>query len=82
MIKLIEMKLFMKKELLLILLFGVMLISLNAQKKSEIVHDAEYYILEAQNGEVWEVEDGQLDKKLAESNAKFPEPNPDYMPRD
>ena len=35
-----------------------------------IVHDAEYYILEAQNGKVWEVEDGQLDKKLAELKKK------------
>ena len=33
---------------------------------ADIVHDAEYYILEAQNGKVWEVEDGKLDAKLAE----------------
>ncbi|NIQ89138.1 MAG: sulfatase, partial [Deltaproteobacteria bacterium] len=34
--------------------------------KGKIIHDAEYYILEAQNGEKWKAEDSQLDKKLAE----------------
>jgi hypothetical protein len=47
--------------------------SLTASAK-QIVHDAEYYILEAQNGEVWAVEDGQLDKKLAELRDKFGAP--------
>ena len=32
----------------------------------KIIHDAEYYIIAAQNGEKWAVEDGELDKKLAE----------------
>ena len=36
----------------------------------DIVHDAEYYILEAQNGKVWEVEDQDLDKRLAEFRKK------------
>jgi arylsulfatase A-like enzyme len=40
----------------------------------DIVHDAEYYILEAQNGEVWEVEDGKLDEKLAELRKKYGRP--------
>lgn len=39
--------------------------SLAAAKKSKIVHDAEYYILDAQNGEKWAAEDKELDKKLA-----------------
>ena len=34
--------------------------------EGEIVHDAEYYILEAQNGERWSAEDEALDAKLAE----------------
>jgi len=38
---------------------------------AEIVHDAEYYIIEAQNGKKWAVEDGDIDKKLAELKAKF-----------
>ena len=33
---------------------------------NEIVHDAEYYILEAQNGEQWAKDDETVDKKLAE----------------
>lgn len=41
---------------------------------SEIVHDAEYYILEAQNGKVWAVEDGELDKKLAELREEYGTP--------
>ena len=36
-----------------------------------IVHDAEYYILYDQHGERWEVEDGQLDVKLAELEDRF-----------
>ena len=41
---------------------------------SEIVHDAEYYILEAQNGERWAAEDAALDKRLAELRAKHGTP--------
>ena len=40
----------------------------------KIVHDAEYYILEAQNGKTWAVEDGELDKKLAELREKYGAP--------
>ena len=32
----------------------------------EIVHDSEYYILEAQNGEQWASDDKEVDEKLAE----------------
>ena len=41
-----------------------------ADSKGKIVHDAEYYILEAQNGERWAAEDKKLDKKLAELKKK------------
>jgi len=37
---------------------------------ANIVHDAEYYILEKQNGERWSVEDKGLDKRLAEFRKK------------
>lgn len=47
--------------------------TVGAQAK-DIVHDAEYYILEAQNGKVWAVEDGELDKKLAELKKKYGTP--------
>ncbi|MEP1470998.1 MAG: sulfatase-like hydrolase/transferase [Halieaceae bacterium] len=39
-----------------------------------VIHDAEYYILEAQNGKTWAVEDGKLDEKLAELRAKYDKP--------
>ena len=52
---------------ILILLVGVF--ALEAQAK-DIIHDAEYYILEAQNGKVWAVEDGKLDEKIAELREK------------
>jgi arylsulfatase A-like enzyme len=42
--------------------------------KDKIVHDAEYYIIAAQNGEQWAVEDGELDKKLAELRKKYDAP--------
>ena len=45
-----------------------MISAIAADKK--IIHDAEYYIVEAQNGKKWSVEDGELDKKLAELKAK------------
>jgi arylsulfatase len=34
-------------------------------QQNAIVHDAEYYILEAQNGQRWEAEDRTLDQQLA-----------------
>ena len=40
----------------------------------DIVHDAEYYILEAQNGKVWQVKDQALDTKLAELRQKYGQP--------
>ncbi len=36
----------------------------------KILHNAEYYILEAQNGERWAAEDAELDKRLAELREK------------
>ena len=39
-------------------------------KKGEIQHDAEYAILEAQNGEAWAADDRAIDKKLAEIRNK------------
>jgi arylsulfatase len=50
----------------LLLVIGVATV----QAKEKIVHDAEYYILEAQNGEKWAKEDKTLDKKLAEFTRK------------
>jgi arylsulfatase A-like enzyme len=44
------------------------------QAADKIVHDAEYYILEAQHGEKWAAEDKELDKKLAELKKKYGRP--------
>ena len=41
---------------------------------ADIVHDAEYYILEAQNGKRWAAEDEQLDARLAELRRKHGTP--------
>ena len=51
----------------LLLMFGTSGI-LSAQNK--IVHDAEYYIIEAQNGDRWAGEDKDLDKRLKELKKK------------
>ncbi|HEY4311348.1 MAG TPA: sulfatase-like hydrolase/transferase [Pirellulales bacterium] len=43
-------------------------------KKPEIIHDAEYYILDAQHAERWSAEDKELDAKLAALRKKFGRP--------
>ena len=52
-----------KQSLIAALFVGLFFSSSHAQ---EIVDDAEYYIVEAQNGERWDAEDKDLDKRLAE----------------
>ena len=44
--------------------------AVTAKEDGEIVHDAEFYVLEAQHGEKWAAEDKELDKKLAELREK------------
>ena len=41
-----------------------------AKEGSKIVHDAEYYILKAQNAEKWAADDKEVDRKLAEFREK------------
>ena len=48
--------------------------SVFAAKTTEIIHDAEYYVLEAQHGEKWVAEDKALKEKLAELKAKHGTP--------
>ncbi|GEA60167.1 sulfatase-like hydrolase/transferase [Vibrio comitans] len=50
------------------------ILPLAVSANSNVVHDAEYYILEAQNGKVWEVEDKDLDAKLAELEKEYGTP--------
>jgi arylsulfatase len=61
-----EVKHMMKKTVcsaITALLLSMAATAVHAQSK--LVHDAEYYILEAQNGERWAAEDKTLDEKLA-----------------
>jgi arylsulfatase len=62
----------MKRGLLITVLSIVFVFSfgVTTQAEDKIVHDAEYYILEAQNREKWVAEDKELDKKLAEFRKK------------
>jgi arylsulfatase len=65
------------KRTLLITALSLVLIScfiITPQAEDKIVHDAEYYILEAQNGKKWAAEDKELDKKLAELRSKYKNP--------
>jgi arylsulfatase len=45
-----------------------------AKEPAGIIHDAEYYVLEAQHGEKWAKEDSELDQKLAELKKKHGRP--------
>jgi arylsulfatase A-like enzyme len=60
----------MRKQLTLfslMLIFGLALFftgNVLAKGTSEIIHDAEYYVLEAQHGEKWAAEDKELKDKL------------------
>ena len=58
----------MKNSLLLLVLFCFNTLFVNAQEA--IQHDAEYYIIEAQNGEKWAEDDKKIDKKLKEIRKK------------
>ena len=43
-------------------------------KSDGILHDAEYYVLEVQNGEKWKAEDEQLQTRLSELREKHGSP--------
>lgn len=54
--------------------FSVVCIGFTGAMADEIVHDAEYYVLHAQNGEAWGAEDIDLRAKLAELREKHGTP--------
>ena len=57
--------------------FAVLLLAIFASAataQDKIVHDAEFYILEAQHGERWAAVDGKLDEKLAALRQKYGRP--------
>ncbi|MHC4743751.1 MAG: sulfatase-like hydrolase/transferase [Planctomycetota bacterium] len=64
----------MKKAFLLLTIVSCVVLAARPVRAAEIVHDAEYYVLEAQNGEKWAAEDRELDKKLAALRKKYGQP--------
>jgi arylsulfatase len=67
------------KSLSVIALAAVLGLSLSCgspevSASKQIVHDAEFYILNAQHGDKWAAEDAELDKKLAELRTKYGRP--------
>ena len=61
--------------LVAIVLFHATLDAAAAQeRKNEIVHDAEFYILEAQHGEQWAKQDSELQAKLDALKKKYGTP--------
>ena len=57
-----------------LLIFTTAAVTNVANASSKIVHDAEYYVLEAQNSEKWTTEDKSLQQKLAELKKKHGTP--------
>jgi arylsulfatase len=57
----------LKQSVIAALFLGLFFTSSHAQ---EIIHDAEYYIVESQNGKRWATEDKDLDKRLKELKKK------------
>ena len=82
------MKIKMRQFAVLLLLAGVFAASVPAAdsaplaaeallpmpQQGDIVHDAEYYIIEAQNRQAWAAEDTALDQRLAELRAEHGTP--------
>jgi len=61
----------MKTNLLRSLAVSALVMASSAAFAGDIIHDAEFPILEAQNGERWDAEDKDLDEKLAQLREKF-----------
>ena len=60
---------------LLIMLFAVTALwSGSSVAADDIVHDAEFYVLQAQHGDQWDAEDKELDARLAALEKKFGSP--------
>lgn len=59
----------MTKPVSIVPLIGLLLLTPFASA-GEIIHDAEYAIIEAQNGKAWAADDKELDAKLAEIRKK------------
>jgi len=60
----------MERILLILMVAAVGMLTTTTAQAKDIVHDTEYYILEAQNAEKWAEDDQVVDKKLAEFREK------------
>jgi arylsulfatase len=58
------------KILLCLGAWALVFLPISGQAATPIIHDAEYAIIEAQNGEAWASDDKAIDKKLAEIRKK------------
>ena len=54
------------KVMIQLIVLSLIILSETNFAQDKIVHDAEYYILNAQNWDRWATEDVELDKRLAE----------------
>ena len=59
---------------LLTIVLTVAFAAVAGEAVANIVHDAEFYILEVQNGERWAEQDKEIDKKLADLRKKHGAP--------
>jgi arylsulfatase len=64
----------MKNVQIFMLIMAFVLAGCGTTQAKEIIHDAEYYVLEAQHGEKWAAEDNEIDKKLAALKEKYGTP--------
>ena len=62
------------KQLLNFVMASVLVLMTSSAWAQDIIHDAEYYVLDAQNGERWAAEDKGLDAKLAALREKHGTP--------
>ncbi|WP_425045211.1 sulfatase-like hydrolase/transferase [Primorskyibacter sp. S87] len=64
----------MKRLSSILMALPALCIGLSTATAEEIVHDAEFYVLQAQNGEAWATEDAGLQARLAELREKHGTP--------
>ena len=63
----------------LLALLSLLILSSSSVFAQDIVHDAEYYILQKQNIERWSSEDNDLDRRLAEFKKSNDGKAPEYI---
>ncbi|MFA0812220.1 sulfatase-like hydrolase/transferase [Microbulbifer epialgicus] len=56
------------------LLVGLLALLVSSLSLAQVVHDAEYYILKMQNGDKWQKEDVEIDRRLQALRKKYGQP--------